>query len=116
METARLKIRKHKESAEAVEDEFVLDGGIPYAVVPQDVLKRLGVEPDDTVTFLVGVETVMRRVGNAYVQLGQRGSYSKVIFGEPGDMQQLGVRTLESLGLFLHPLTRELVPLPSMAG
>jgi len=114
MDTARLTIRKHKESEEVVEDEFVLDGGIPYAVVPQDVLKRLGVEPDDTVTFLVGMETVSRRVGDAYVQLGQRGGYSKVIFGEPGDMKQLGVRTLEALGLFLHPFTRELLPLPSV--
>jgi len=114
METARLKIRKHKESTEVVEEEFMLDGGIPYVVVPRDALKRLGVEPDDTVTFLVGMETVSRRVGDVYVQLGQRGGYSKVIFGEPGDAKQLGVRTLEALGLFLHPFTRELLPLPSM--
>jgi len=98
---------------DVVEDEFLLDAGIPYAVVPQDVLRQLGVEPDDTVAFLVGMETVSRRVGDAYIQLGQRGGYSKVIFGEPGDTKQLGARTLEALGLFLHPFTRELLPLPS---
>ncbi|MCH7744989.1 MAG: aspartyl protease, partial [Chloroflexi bacterium] len=34
------------------------------------------------------------------------------IFGEEGDSNLLGATTLESLGLILDPLKRELRPLP----
>jgi hypothetical protein len=37
-----------------------------------------------------------------------------VIFGEPDDNVLLGAFTLESLGLVLDPLRRELKPLPMM--
>jgi hypothetical protein len=37
-----------------------------------------------------------------------------VIFGEPGDANLLGALTLESLGLSLDPLKRELRELPML--
>ena len=39
-----------------------------------------------------------------------------MIFGEEGDSTLLGALTLESLGLALDPLKRELTPLPMILG
>ncbi len=39
-----------------------------------------------------------------------------VIFGEPGDATLLGTVTLESLGLILDPIRRELRPLPMIVA
>lgn len=55
---------------------------------------------------------VTRELGDAVFRLdGQQGA-SPVIFGESGDSALLGAVTLESLGVLLDPLRRELRPLP----
>jgi hypothetical protein len=47
-------------------------------------------------------------------RLGERVGGSDVIFGEAGDINLLGALTLESLGLLLDPLERELRELPRL--
>jgi len=51
-------------------------------------------------------------VGDAYFAYRGRGGYSKVVFGEEGDCNLLGVTTLEAFGFILDPLRRELRPMP----
>jgi hypothetical protein len=78
-------------------------------------LRKLGIEPDGEEKFFIGSETAVRKVGDAYFQLGERGGYAKVLFGEEGDVNLMGFRTLEALGLMLHPFSLELLPLrPTM--
>ena len=55
---------------------------------------------------------VTRRKGVAVFRYGRRVGGADVIFGEAGDSNLLGATTLESLGLALDPLRRELHPLP----
>jgi predicted aspartyl protease len=79
------------------------------------VLRKLGVKPLDTKTFiLANGEKIVRKKGVALFRYNGRVGGSDVIFGEKGDALLLGALTLESLGLSLDPLKRELRDLPMM--
>lgn len=113
--SVKMTIRKFKGSDPFVEAEFLVDSGAVYSVAPAGVLARLGVEPDQEQVFtLANGERMTRKVGDAYFELGDRGGYSKVIFGEEGDLNLLGVLTLEGCGLVLDPLKRQLKPMPML--
>ena len=53
-------------------------------------------------------------VGEAFIKLGRKGGTSKVIFAPEGVTPLLGALTLESLGLMVNPVTRELTPMRLM--
>ena len=93
--------------------KFLVDSGAVYSVVPAPILERLGLKPHSSRTFVLpdGSE-VTRRMGDAVFRLDERPGASPVIFGEKGDHALLGAVTLESLGVLLDPLRRELRPLP----
>ena len=61
---------------------------------------------------LTNATRIVRRCGVALFRYGERDAVAEVIFGEPGDAVLLGAFTLESLGLCLDPLKRELLPIP----
>ena len=110
-----LKIRKNKRSKRSAEGEFLLDSGAAITVAPSKLLKDLGIEPDDEQCFiLANGQKITRKVGDAYFELGDKRGYSKVIFGQKGDSNLLGVLTLETFGLMLDPFKRELKPLPML--
>jgi len=91
---------------------LVVDSGVAFSVVPGEILRDLGVEPDDVQRFeLANGETVERKVGSAWFEFQGRRGAGPVVFGEPGDADLLGVVTLECLGLAFDPLRRELKPL-----
>jgi predicted aspartyl protease len=69
--------------------EFLIDPGALYSVVPRPVLERLGIAP----------------VGEQKFRLASE---------QTSDSTLLGAHTLESLGLALDPIRRELMPLPMM--
>jgi clan AA aspartic protease len=96
-----------------VQVKFLVDSGAIYSLVPTRTLEKLGVKPHSRHTFILadGSE-VTRRMGDAVFRLDGRQGASPVIFGEKGDSALLGAVTLESLGVLLDPLRRELRPLP----
>ena len=57
---------------------------------------------------------IIRKKGGALFRYEDRVGVADVIFGEEGDSNLLGAFTLESLGLSLDPLKRELKPLPKV--
>jgi hypothetical protein len=57
---------------------------------------------------------VERRLGEATFDFQNEIATSPVIFGEKGDAALFGMVSLETLGLILDPLKRELRPLPMM--
>ena len=106
MTVVQMKIRKSKGAKRFAEKEFLVDSGAAFTVAPATVLKRLGIEPDEKQDyFLANGEKVTREVGDA-------AGYSKVIFGQKGDSNLLGVLTLETFGLVLDPFKRELKAMP----
>ncbi len=93
--------------------EFLVDSGAIHSVVAAPTLERLGVEPLDEQVFRLADGTkVVRRKGGAVFRYDDRVGVADVIFGEAGDSNLMGATTLESLGLALDPLRRELKPLP----
>lgn len=95
--------------------KFLLDSGAVYSVVPARVLERLKVKSHSRRTIILadGSE-VTRRMGDALFRLDGRQGASPVIFGEEGDSVLLGMVSLESLGVILDPMRRELRPLPML--
>ncbi len=93
--------------------DFLVDSGAIYSVVPAPILEGLGIRPLSEQEFrLANGERIARKKGIALFRYGDRVGGADVIFGEPDDSTLLGAFTLEALGLALHPLRRELKPLP----
>jgi predicted aspartyl protease len=95
--------------------KFLVDSGPLYSVVPAAVLRRLGIKPGTSKSFILADGTeVKRSLGQALFRLNGEEAASPVIFGAAGDSVLLGSVSLEALGMMLDPLKRELRPLPMM--
>jgi clan AA aspartic protease len=93
--------------------EFMVDSGAIYSLAPATILAELGIRPISEEKFwLANGERIIRKRGGAYFKYGDKVGIADVIFGEEGDSNLLGATTLESLGLALDPLKRELKPMP----
>lgn len=94
---------------------FLVDSGAVYSVVPADILEGLGIKPlDEQIFILANGDKITRKKGGALFRYKGRVGVADVVFGEEGDALLLGALTLESLGLSLDPLKRELRELPMM--
>lgn len=87
----------------------LVDSGAIYSVISRDVLEWT---PRSTRWRMVPRSHAIKGIA-AFRFEGKIGG-ADVIFGEEGDANLLGAFTLESLGLALDPLRRELRPLPMM--
>ena len=91
---------------------FTVDSGAAYSVVPGAVLRKLRIRPQKRETFrLANGATIVRQKGVALFKFRQYVGGGDVIFGEKGDATLLGALSLESLGLALDPIKRELRPM-----
>ncbi len=94
------------------EFEFLVDSGAVYSVVPQRILKTLGIKPTSVQEFiLANGEIIKRSIGNAYFEYQGKVRAAPVVFGDEG-VFLLGATTLEAFGMILDPIRRELKPLP----
>ena len=98
--------------ARAVELDFLIDTGAITSVVPASVLRKLGIERLERQEVTLADRTKQAyAVGEAFFKLGRKGGTSKVLFAPEGVTPLLGALTLESLGLMVNPVTRELTPM-----
>ncbi len=96
----------------AIELELLVDTGAIYSVVPASILETLGVTRRNPRTFTLADGTHRTYdVGEAFFELGDDAGTSQVVFGPEGVTPLLGAFTLESLGLMVNPVTRELLPM-----
>ncbi len=92
--------------------EFLVDSGAIYSVVPEKILKELKIKATSFEEFiLANGEIIKRPVGNATFHYKGKVRASPVVFGEK-DVFLLGATTIESFGMILDPIRRELKPLP----
>ena len=97
--------------------ELLVDSGAIYSVVPTAVLESLGIKPYAEQEFrLADGSRIVRKRGVAVFRYGDRIGGADVIFGEAQDSSLLGAFTLETLGLALDPLRRELREIPMILG
>lgn len=108
----KIKVSNPERPRKKKECEFLVDSGAVYSVVPEAVLRVLGIKP---VSFqeliLANGEVVRRPIGNAYFEYQGNVRAAPVVFGDKG-IYLLGATSLEALGMILDPIKRELKPLP----
>lgn len=99
------------ENKKTITEEFLVDSGAFYTVLPKRMVDKLGLKPNYRQDFKLADGTkITRPVGSAYITFQGRNSASPVVLGRNGDTALLGVLTLEALGLILHPFERKLHP------
>src|SRR5258706_15241833 len=110
-----VKIANPIRPAKAARIKMLLDSGAAYSVVSAAVLHKLGIKPRTKKSFLLADGTdVERRMNEATFEFQNERATSPVIFGEAGDAALFGMVSLETLGLILDPLQRQLRPLPML--
>lgn len=109
-----VKISNPQKPRKVAEARFLVDSGAVYSVVPNSVLSKLGIRATDTQKFsLANGEVIEKQIGDALFAYAGKKRSSPVVFGEEG-IYLFGAVTLESLGLILDPINRELKPLPML--
>ena len=97
--------------------ELLIDSGAIYSVVPARTWKALGLVPTRDADFALADGTVVHRgVAEARFTIAGVSATSPIVCGEEQDSALLGAVTLETLGLMLNPLNRELLPMRLMLG
>jgi clan AA aspartic protease len=110
----KVKVINPEQPKKSQECKFLVDSGAVYSVVPQSILKRLGIKPTSSQEFiLANGEIVKKPIGNAYFEYQGKIRAAPVVFGDE-DVFLLGATTIEALGMILDPIRRELKPLPML--
>ena len=113
----RARVANPAKPTKTVAIRFLVDSGAVYSVVPASTLRRLGIRPHSSRTFILADGTeITRPMGDAIFMIDGQRAASPVIFGEQDDAALLGTVSLESLGLILDPMKRVLRPLPMVLG
>jgi len=99
----------------AVEVRFLVDTGAVYTVLPERTWRTLGLKPERSAEFaLADGTTITRGVSECRFTVQGQSATSPVVLGAPDDAPLLGAVTLETLGLMVNPLSRELLPMRLM--
>ena len=109
------KVSRTEGRSRPVDVEFIVDSSAVYSLLPEDIWKRLRLEGRRQAHFRLADGTeVTRAVSHCTFEIATVSEVSPVVLGGPSDAPLLGMVTLETLGLMLNPLTRELLPMRLM--
>ena len=98
-----------------VDIEALVDTGASDTLLPQDILRRLGVIPVDRFTYSLADETIVEyEVGEARIRIEGRERTTQVVFGPEGVSPLLGATTLQLFHLGVDPLQERLVPVQGL--
>lgn len=98
-----------KRSAEV--PKLLVDTSAEFTWINAVTLKKIGVkrEKKDYTFIMANGQQVTRAVGFAIIRVGGALTTDEVIFGEPGDLQILGARSLEGMNLRVDARAKKLV-------
>jgi len=98
-----------KKSAEV--PKMLVDTGAEFTRINAETLKKIGVkrEKKDYTFVMANGQQITRAVGFAIIRVGDALTTDEVIFGEPGDLQILGARSLEGMNLRVDSRAKKLV-------
>jgi predicted aspartyl protease len=98
-----------KKSAEV--PKVLVDTGAEFTWIDGETLKSIGVkrEKKDYKFVLANGQEITRSVGFAVIYAGDALTIDEVIFGQPGDLQILGTRSLEGMNLRVDSRIKKLV-------
>ncbi len=96
--------------------EAMVDTGATYSWIPQDVLAKVGVEPQFRRQLVTADGRVIERdVAQTWVRHDGSAHITFVVFGAEGSTPLLGAYTLEGFGLAADPVGKRLIPVPGYA-
>ena len=99
----------------AYETQFLVDTGAIHCMAPREHLLAAGIQPEGKRAYeLANGESVEYEVGFARVSFLGDEVVSVVAFGPSGSEPLLGVVALESAGVVVDPVTKNLKRLPAM--
>jgi predicted aspartyl protease len=98
-----------KKSAEV--PKVLVDTDAEFTWIDGETLKSIGVkrEKKDYRFVMANGQEITRSVGFAIIHVGDALTIDEVIFGQPGDLQILGARSLEGMNLRVDSRTKKLV-------
>ena len=96
--------------------EVLVDTGVELTWLPRDVLLQIAVEPVRKRTFVTATQQVVQReVGYAILRSEGYETIDEVVFAEAGDMNLLGVRTIEGFGVMIDNVAHRFVAITTLA-
>jgi predicted aspartyl protease len=106
------KVANHVDRKKSVEvPKMLVDTGAEFTWINAETLKNIGVkrEKKDYTFVMANGQQITRPVGFAIIHVGDAVTIDEVIFGEPGDLQILGARSLEGMNLRVDSRAKKLV-------
>ena len=106
------RIENHVDRKKSVEmPKLLVDSGAEFSWINAETLKNIGVkrEKKDYTFVMANGQQITRAVGFAIIRVGDAVTIDEVIFGEPGDLEILGVRSLEGMNLRVDSRAKKLV-------
>jgi predicted aspartyl protease len=106
------RIENHVDRKKSVEvPKLLVDSGAEFSWINAETLKNIGVkrEKKDYTFVMANGQQIIRAVGFAIIRVGDAVTIDEVIFGEPGDLQILGARSLEGMNLRVDSRAKKLV-------
>lgn len=96
--------------------EVLVDTGSELTWLPSDILSAIGVSPKRKRNFLTATkQTVQRNVGYAIVRAEGYETIDEVVFAERGDMNLLGVRTIDGFGAMADNIANRFIGTTTLA-
>ena len=93
----------------------LVDTGASYTVIPAALLRQLGVEAHDRVTFILADGTqILRDVGRTWIRVMEKSEVTLVVFGNDEAEALLGAYALQGLLLAVDTPNEQLVPVPGL--
>ena len=88
----------------------LVDTGAELSWFPAEVLESLGVDRRSKWRFRQADGTILERwTSIVEIHVAGKRAGDEVVFGEPGDLELLGCRSLEGLNFRVEPVTKQLV-------
>ncbi len=111
----RTKVRFSNRDGDREQEVLALvDTGAAYSVIPESILRHIGIEPTETMALRYANGRLdVRPMGEGRATIGERSRDTLLVFGPDGTEPLLGAYTLEGLKLMVDPPNQQLVPLPA---
>jgi predicted aspartyl protease len=99
-----------QEETATLPQQALVDTGSELTWLPADVLRDIGITPRrERQCATANKQILTRTVGYAILRAEGYETTDEVVFGEPGDMVLLGVRTLEGFGVMVDNIGHRFV-------
>ncbi|MGR3179475.1 MAG: retroviral-like aspartic protease family protein [Candidatus Anammoxibacter sp.] len=91
--------------------KLLVDSGSEFTWINEKTLTKINIAPEkkDVIFVMANGQIITRTVGFAIIRVNKEFTIDEVVFAQKGDMQLLGVRTLEGLNLVINSRAKILV-------